>query len=178
MDHLFKDFIEFITILLLFYVLDFGSQDMWDLSSPTRDGTCTPCTGRRSLNHWTTGEVPTVQVLTSRWACCPDNFWLIGSVRVPEMGQEAGCPHLVQQLLHHRCSSLPCGSNLLQQKPVFRLQEHRGWSFVRPQSIFTGKSHWPSSTLRSNVSSLGYVRSQRQVSVSMCVHVPVCDAYV
>ena len=31
---------------------------MWDLSSPTRDRTRTPCIGRWSLNHWTTREVP------------------------------------------------------------------------------------------------------------------------
>ena len=31
---------------------------MWDLSSPTRDRTCAPCSERRSLNHWTTEEVP------------------------------------------------------------------------------------------------------------------------
>ena len=31
---------------------------MWDLSSPTGDGTRTPCIGRRSLNHWTAREVP------------------------------------------------------------------------------------------------------------------------
>ena len=30
---------------------------MWDLSSLSRDWTCTPCIGRQSLNHWTTGEV-------------------------------------------------------------------------------------------------------------------------
>ena len=30
----------------------------WDLSSPTRDRTHVPCTGRRILNHWTTREVP------------------------------------------------------------------------------------------------------------------------
>ena len=30
---------------------------MWDLSSPTRDGTRVPCIGRRSLNHWATREV-------------------------------------------------------------------------------------------------------------------------
>ena len=28
-----------------------------DLSSPTRNQTCTPCIGRRSLNHWTAREV-------------------------------------------------------------------------------------------------------------------------
>ena len=53
-----KVFIEFVTILLLFYVLVFWPQVMWDLSSRTRDQTRTPCIGRWSLNHWTTREVP------------------------------------------------------------------------------------------------------------------------
>ena len=43
-------FIEFV-ILLLFYVLAFWLQGMWDLSSLTKDQTCTPCIGRQSLNH-------------------------------------------------------------------------------------------------------------------------------
>ena len=54
----FKVFIEFVTILLLFYVLDFWLQGMWDLSSLARDRTRSPCIGRQSLNHWTTREVP------------------------------------------------------------------------------------------------------------------------
>ena len=37
-DHFFfKVFIEFVTILLLFYVLVFWPRGMWDLSSPNRD---------------------------------------------------------------------------------------------------------------------------------------------
>ena len=36
----------------------FFGLEAWDLSSPTRDLTCTPCIGRRSLNHLTTREVP------------------------------------------------------------------------------------------------------------------------
>jgi len=52
----FKVFIEFVTVLFLFYVLFFWPQDMWNLSSLTRDQTCT--LGRRSLNCWTTREVP------------------------------------------------------------------------------------------------------------------------
>ena len=36
----------------------FWPQCIWDLSSQTRDQTHTPCTGRRSLNHWTIWEVP------------------------------------------------------------------------------------------------------------------------
>ena len=39
---IFQVFIEFVMILLLFYVLDFWLQGMWDLSSPTRVQTCTP----------------------------------------------------------------------------------------------------------------------------------------
>ena len=58
MDHLLKVFIEFVKILLLFYVLGFWPQVMGDLSSPTRDQTCILCSRRRSLNHWTTREVP------------------------------------------------------------------------------------------------------------------------
>ena len=50
---IFKVFTEFVTILLLFYVLVFWPGGMWDLSSPTRDRTRTPCIGRQSLNHWT-----------------------------------------------------------------------------------------------------------------------------
>ena len=51
-----KIFIEFITILLLFYVLVFWPWGMWDLSAQTR--TRTACIGRCSLNHWTAREVP------------------------------------------------------------------------------------------------------------------------
>ena len=56
--YFFKVFIEFVTMLLLFYVSVFWPQGMWDLSSLTRDRTCTPCIGRRSLNRWTAREVP------------------------------------------------------------------------------------------------------------------------
>ena len=36
---IFKIFTEFVTILLLFYVLDFWLQGVWDLSFPTNDWT-------------------------------------------------------------------------------------------------------------------------------------------
>ena len=55
---LFKVFSEFVTILLLFSVLVPCPRGMWNPSSLTRDQTCTPCTGKRSRNHWTTREVP------------------------------------------------------------------------------------------------------------------------
>ena len=46
-------FIEFVTILLLVYVLVFWPLGMWDLSTPTRDQIWTPCIGSWSPNHWT-----------------------------------------------------------------------------------------------------------------------------
>ena len=53
-------FTEFVTVLLLIYVLVFWPCGMWDLSSPTRHQTHTPCIGRRSINHWTAKEVPMI----------------------------------------------------------------------------------------------------------------------
>ena len=69
---IFKVFIEFVTVLLLFYVLVFWPRGMWDLSSPNRDWTCTPCIGRRSSNHWTTREVPIYLTFLKNfsWQCC------------------------------------------------------------------------------------------------------------
>ena len=43
---IFKVFIEFVTIILLFYTLFFWLRGIWDLGSLTRDQTCTPCIGR------------------------------------------------------------------------------------------------------------------------------------
>ena len=42
-------------------VLAFRPQGVWDLGSLTRIWTHTPCIGRQSLNHWTTGEVAFMQ---------------------------------------------------------------------------------------------------------------------
>ena len=44
--------------MLLFSVLFFWPQGMWDLSSPTRDWTRTPRTERQSLSLWTAREIP------------------------------------------------------------------------------------------------------------------------
>ena len=73
---IFKVFIEFVTILLLFYVLVFWPRGMWDRSSPTRHRTCTPCIGRQSLNHWTPRDVPSGMKIKQRW-------WIL---QVGEMG--------------------------------------------------------------------------------------------
>ena len=62
-QNIFKVFIEFVTVLLLFYVLGFWPQGMWDLISLTKDRTHTHCIGKRSLNHWTTRKVMENHVL-------------------------------------------------------------------------------------------------------------------
>ena len=55
---IFKVLIEFVAILLLFYVLIFWPQGMWDLSSPTRDGTHTPCLEGEVLATGLPGKFP------------------------------------------------------------------------------------------------------------------------
>ena len=60
---IFNMFIEYVTLLLLCYVLVFCLQGTWDLSSPIWDQTLTPCIGRWNLHHWTTREVPQISFL-------------------------------------------------------------------------------------------------------------------
>ena len=50
---------------LLFYVLAFWPQGVWDLSLPTRDQTHTPWAGGLSLHPWTTREILLFKNLTS-----------------------------------------------------------------------------------------------------------------
>ena len=64
-------FIESVTILLLFYVLLFCLNSMWYLGFLTRNRTFTPCIGRRSLNHWTPGEV-LFFCISSPWTALQD----------------------------------------------------------------------------------------------------------
>ena len=53
-----KAIFEFVLILPLVGVLISWLQGKWALSSLSGGRTHTPCTGRRSLNPWTTGEFP------------------------------------------------------------------------------------------------------------------------
>ena len=55
----------------------FWPRGRWDLSSLTRDQTCTPCIGRQRLNHWTTRKSPSSTLNGScssetphRWPFC------------------------------------------------------------------------------------------------------------
>ena len=91
--------IELVTTLLLFYVLVFWPQGMWDLISLTRDRTCAPCTGSTEsypldcqgspisivLNHaacgsfydspnWRIQNLQRTQGTSSRWWQCPSSL--------------------------------------------------------------------------------------------------------
>ena len=80
-----KSLLNLLTILLLFYVLVFWPQGMWGFGSLTRDGTHTPCIGRRSLNHWTTREVPVaLNLFLSRKTEIRSRVQLCGRVRRKE----------------------------------------------------------------------------------------------
>ena len=61
-----KSLLNLLQYCFCFCVLVSWLRGMWDLSSPTRGQTHTPCIGRRTLNHWTAREVPCHEVLTTR----------------------------------------------------------------------------------------------------------------
>lgn len=95
-------------------------------------------------------------------------------VEIPRETGSFGCTYFVKQLFNHRDSSSPCGSDFLQQEPVFRLQDYRTRSFPLPQNIRTVSPTCPGSTLEANASSPRLSSEHRgQVSVSMCVCVLV-----
>ena len=52
--------------LSLHHLFSFLWPCVWDLSFPTRDQTYVSCTGRQTLNHWTTREVPPPLLLVQR----------------------------------------------------------------------------------------------------------------
>ena len=59
---------------------------MWDLSSPTRARTRVPGIGRRSLNHWTTREVPLeffFFLVALGLHCCTQAFSSFGEQGLP-----------------------------------------------------------------------------------------------
>ena len=73
----FEVFTEFITKLLLFCVLVFWPGDIWDPRSPAREGTGTPSIGRRSLNRWSTREVPGLPMSANASLCVTFINWYI-----------------------------------------------------------------------------------------------------
>ena len=60
------------TLVSLIASLVAAAQDMWDLSSSTRNWTLVPCIGRQILNHWLTREVPWKSWSPKNWC-----FWTV-----------------------------------------------------------------------------------------------------
>ena len=94
-----KVFIEFVTVLLLFYVLGFWLPDMWEICSPVRDWICTPCVGRWSLNHWTTREVLLSTSHLKRRSCkfLSQKCFLPNTVAIEPFTQPIFIYHLLRQ---------------------------------------------------------------------------------
>ena len=118
---IFQVFIEFFTILLLFYALVFRLQGTWDLSSLTRGGTHTACNGRWSLNHWITREV----FLFSHSLSSPLSLWLYLSLSL----KNTECAYMLSYFSHVRLFATPW--TVARQAPLsigFSRQEY--WSGV------------------------------------------------
>ena len=77
-----KSLLSLLHYCFCFMVFFFCQWGMWNFPSLPRDWAHTPCSGRRSLNHWTTREVPwfpfqihhKLQLLESIW-------WFAVSIR-------------------------------------------------------------------------------------------------
>ena len=81
-------------------VLVFWSWGMWDLSSRTRDQTHIPCTGRWSLNHWTSREVSSVSLFL-------DLLWFtLDSWIVCKVSKNSPLANLMASSLHWRFNTI------------------------------------------------------------------------
>ena len=58
MSTTFEVFIEFVTVIVSVLCLISWPWGMWDICSPTRGGTCTPCAGKQHLSHRSPGKSP------------------------------------------------------------------------------------------------------------------------
>ena len=65
-------------VCFLFYFLKIFlavPHGVWDLSFPTEDPTCVPCSGSVRINHWTTREVPELPMISR---CSKDGGCAVG----------------------------------------------------------------------------------------------------
>ena len=93
---------------------------MWDLSSPTRGQTSTPCIGRQSLCHWTAREVP-----LSR------DFFQPNICQWKKKKTTAGCPSNVvtqDSCWQDTVGLEPLPGSLCHPGPTF-CTGHRGWGW-------------------------------------------------
>ena len=80
-----KNLLRYCFWLFFFFMIFLGG--LRDLSSLSRDWTCTPCPGRWSLNHWTARKIPQMDSFDS----CQTAVTLHGRVCVPAL-QSHWCP--------------------------------------------------------------------------------------
>ena len=127
---IFKVFIEFVTILLLFPVLDFWLWGMWDLNSLTWCQTCTPCTGRRSPNRWTSREVANNFLISLLTAVAPHSS--TPAWKIPWMEEPGGLQSMrLRRVRHDWATSLSLFAFMhwrrkWQPTPVFLPRESQG----------------------------------------------------
>ena len=96
-----KVFIEFVTILLLFYVLVFWLWSMWDLSSLTRDQICTPALEGEVLNTGPPGKF--LRIVSDAWylqgASSLFLFWKHYMNSVININADGDCNHEIKRCL-------------------------------------------------------------------------------
>ena len=96
-----KVFIEFVTILLLFYVLVFWLWSMWDLSSLTRDQICTPALEGEVLNTGPPGK--SLRIVSDAWylqgASSLFLFWKHYMNSVININADGDCNHEIKRCL-------------------------------------------------------------------------------
>ena len=134
MWHIFKVFVGFVTILLLFYALVFWPWVMWDPRSPTRDWTHTPCMGRWSLNHWTAMKVPFLFLFTRgpapMWKQRDEDNWIDNSDYLGvknQMGKGAWTLLAWQRWIQH-CTGLD--GVPLKSMPIWNLKMWLYWNRI------------------------------------------------
>ena len=60
----------------------FFCHEMWNLSFPSRDQTCTPYIERESLYHWITREVPIPEDLTEGTPLAWPVSWVLHAINI------------------------------------------------------------------------------------------------
>ena len=129
---------------------------MWDLRSPTRDWTCAPCIGRRSLNHWTTREKYESQSVScsvmsdSLGPHGPQPARLLCPWDSPGKNSGVGCHALLQGIFPTQGSNLGllhCQADSLSAEPQGKPKNTGVGSLSLLQQIFlTQESNWVSWT--------------------------------
>ena len=157
---IFKVFTEFVTVLLLFYVLVFGPQGMWNPSSPTRarDWTRTPALEGRVL---TTGP--------------PDKSLLFFSFQVVRRkGREINLEK------HNSYQHILNVSNINTTTQLMKfINELEGGHARLPGESLSCGSHWSHSmgtSAASTPSSMKHITVQSQRSATSSTHLYLCAA--